>query len=478
MLDKRIGRQFSYPFYFVTGEKFMNHNGKDLTQGSIYKNLLYFATPFLLANFVQALYGTVDMAVVGWFTDASGITAVSIGSQIMTIVNSLVTGVTMGGTILIAQFLGAQQQGHVKDTIGTMLTMFLIIGTVLSIVMFLLCPWLLILLQTPEKAFVQALHYTQIAACGILFTLLYNGISAVLRGMGDSVRPLIFITVACITNILLDLILVGALKQGAAGAALATILSQGISMILAILYLKRKDFVFDFKLRSFRIHKRKALQIIRLGLPISLQETMVNVSFLIIAATVNTLGISAAAAVGIAGKFDGFAMLPASALSGAIASMVGQNIGSKRPDRAIKTLKIGIAFSFVCALFFFFWVQLAPASILQLFKAEDDVMIAGAEYMRAFGFDFLMVSFVFCMNGFFNGCGSTMFSMINGLLSTFLVRIPLVFLLGNLLTSSLFGIGLAAPLASLLSIIVGLCYLKSARWKHANARLITEAYTS
>ena len=271
MLDKRIGRQFSYPFYFVTGEKFMNHNGKDLTQGSIYKNLLYFATPFLLANFVQALYGTVDMAVVGWFTDASGITAVSIGSQIMTIVNSLVTGVTMGGTILIAQFLGAQQQGHVKDTIGTMLTMFLIIGTVLSIVMFLLCPWLLILLQTPEKAFVQALHYTQIAACGILFTLLYNGISAVLRGMGDSVRPLIFITVACITNILLDLILVGALKQGAAGAALATILSQGISMILAILYLKRKDFVFDFKLRSFRIHKRKALQIIMLGLPISLQ---------------------------------------------------------------------------------------------------------------------------------------------------------------------------------------------------------------
>lgn len=450
----------------------MNQNGKDLTQGSIYKNLIYFATPFLLANFVQALYGTVDMAVVGWFTDTSGITAVSIGSQIMMIVNSLVTGITMGGTILIAQYLGARQQQQVKETIGTMLTLFLILALLLSVVMFALCPWILTVLQTPETAFLQAQQYTQIAICGIIFTLVYNGISAILRGMGDSVRPLVFIAVACAANIVLDLILVGILHFGAAGAAAATILSQALSMLLAIIYLKKRDFIFDFKLRSFRIVKSKAVRIVKLGLPISLQETMVNVSFLIIAAMVNTLGVAAAAAVGIAGKFDGFAMLPASALSGAIASMVGQNIGSGQPDRAMKTLKLGVAFSFVCALFFFVWVQISPASILQLFKADPEVIQAGTEYMRAFSFDFLMVSFVFCMNGFFNGCGSTVFSMANGLLSTFLVRIPLVFLLANLLPSGLFGIGLAAPLASLLSILVGVWYLKSGRWKQANAHLL------
>lgn len=442
----------------------MRTSTKDLTQGSIFRNLIVFAIPFLLANFVQALYGTVDMAVVGWFTDASGISAVSIGSQVMQIVNSLVTGITMGGTILIAQFVGAQRENDVKETISTMLTLFLLMGILLTVVMFFTTKWLLQVLQTPAEAFEQARQYTQIAVCGVLFTLLYNGISAILRGLGDSVRPLVFIAIACLTNIVLDLVFVGGLRWGAAGAAFATILSQGISMALAIFYLRNQDFLFDFKIKSFRLVKNKAKSIIRLGLPISLQETMVNVSFLIIAAVVNTFGVTASAAVGIAGKFDAFAMLPASALSGAIASMVGQNMGSGQPERARKTLRIGIAFSFVCALFFFAWIQIAPDSVMRMFKASDEVIAAGSEYMRAFSIDFLMVSFVFCMNGFFNGCGRTMFSMANGLLSTFFVRIPLVFLLGHTMASSLFGIGLAAPLASLLSIILGLWYIKTNRW--------------
>lgn len=442
----------------------MELNAKDLTQGSICKKLLVFAAPFLLANFVQALYGTVDMVVVGWFTDAAGISAVSIGSQIMQIVNSMVTGVTMGGTILIAQYLGAKKEKDIRDSVSTMLTLFLAAGAVLSVVMFFAADLLLTLLQTPDEAFLSTRQYTQIASCGIVFTLIYNGISAILRGLGDSVRPLLFISIACVTNIALDLLFVGPLGWGAAGAAFATILAQTLSMLLAVVFLKRRDFLFDFKLKSFRIVREKAVRIIRLGLPISLQETMVNLSFLIIAAVVNTFGVTATAAVGIAGKFDAFAMLPASALSGAISSMVGQNMGAGRPERARKTLYIGIAFSFVCALFFFAWVQLAPASVLQLFKADPAVIASGVQYMRAFSFDFLMVAFVFCMNGFFNGCGCTVFSMANGLLSTFFVRIPLVFLLGNLISPGLFGIALAAPLASFLSILLGFWYLKTNRW--------------
>lgn len=439
---------------------------RNLTEGSIRKNLIVFALPFLAANFLQALYGTVDVAVVGWFTDASGISAVSIGSQIMMIINSLVVGVTLGGTILIAQYVGAKMDGDIRETIGSMLTLFIIAGLVLTAVMFAMLEPILGWLKTPEEALDQARQYSQVAFCGILFTLMYNGISAVLRGMGDSTRPLIFIAVACILNIGLDLIFVGPLGMGAWGAALATILSQGVSMVLSVIYLKRQDFLFDFKPKSFRLHRGKTLRILKLGLPISLQESMVNLSFLIISAAVNALGVAASAAVGIAGKFDGFAMLPATALSGAISSMVAQNMGAGQSERARKTMYTGIVFSLAAATLFFLWVQLAPESVMGLFGAEGDVTAAGVEYMRAFSIDFLMVSFVFCMNGFFNGCGSTVFSMANGLLSTFLVRIPLVFLLESVFPAApLFGIGLAAPIASAVSIVVGLVYMKSGRWK-------------
>lgn len=436
---------------------------RDLTKGSIYQNLLLFAAPFLLANFIQALYGTVDMIVVGWFTDAAGITAVSIGSQIMVLVNSMVTGITMGGTILIAQYMGAGQEHEISRTIGTMFTLFFLIGLALTVLLFGGASPLLIALQTPTEAFPDTMAYTRIAACGVIFTLLYNGVSAILRGMGDSVRPLLFISVACVCNVLLDLLFVGVFHWGPGGAAAATILSQALSMVLSILYLRRRDFVFDFKLQSFRLSGSKARKIIRLGLPISLQSTMVDISFLIIAAVVNTFGVTAAAAVGIAEKFNSFAMLPASALSGAIASMVGQNIGSGQPERARKVLRIGIVFSLIGALGFFLWVQLSPESVMLLFKADREVIGAGLDYIRAFSFDFLLVAFVFCMNGFYNGCGCTVFSMVNGLLATFLVRIPLVFLLGNML--GMFGVGLAAPLASFASIVLGYWYLSTGRWK-------------
>ncbi len=275
----------------------------------------------------------------------------------MMIINSLVVGVTLGGTILIAQYVGAKMDGDIRETIGSMLTLFIIAGLVLTAVMFAMLEPILGWLKTPEEALDQARQYSQVAFCGILFTLMYNGISAVLRGMGDSTRPLIFIAVACILNIGLDLIFVGPLGMGAWGAALATILSQGVSMVLSVIYLKRQDFRFDFKPKSFRLHRGKTLRILKLGLPISLQESMVNLSFLIISAAVNALGVAASAAVGIAGKFDGFAMLPATALSGAISSMAAQNMGAGQSERARKTMYTGIAFSLAAATLFFLWVQ-------------------------------------------------------------------------------------------------------------------------
>lgn len=442
-----------------------NTTGKDLTQGSITKNLLIFAVPFLVANFIQAMYGAVDMAIVGWFADSAGISAVSTGSQVMQIVTSLVSGLTMGSTILIAQFFGAKQEKDAADTIGTTLTLFTIAAGIFTVLMLIFAEPLLWLLQTPPEAFAGAASYVRVCSCGILFIFGYNAISAILRGLGDSKNPMIFVGIACVVNILLDLLFVGPMGMGPAGAALATILSQGISMGIAVIYLSRKKFLFTFHLKNFRVYKDKALALFRIGLPISLQDSMVNVSFLIIAAIVNSLGVVTSAAVGIAGKFNGFSMLPAIAFSAAIASMTAQNIGAKQPERAKKTLRIGILLSLACAFVFFGWVQIFPESVMMLFKADAAVTAAGAEYLRSFSIDFLLVAFVFCMNGFFNGCGHTSYTMINGLTASLLVRVPLAFALSRLVPDSLLGIGLAAPAASTLSVVWGLFYIRSGKWK-------------
>lgn len=445
-------------------------SAQNLTEGSITKTLLVFAVPYLFANLIQAMYGAVDMIVVGWFANAAGISAVSVGSQVMQILTSMVAGLTMGSTILIAQYSGACREQETQRTIGTTLTLFALLAAVFTVLLFILAPNVLQWLQTPVEAFDAALDYVRICSCGTLFIFGYNAISAILRGLGDSKNPLRFVIIACVCNVVLDLLFVGGFGMGAGGAALATILSQGISMILAILFLSKSDFIFTFSLHNFRIDPEQALRLLGLGLPVSLQETMVSFSFLIINAIVNSLGVVASAAVGICSKFESFAMLPANAFSSAIASMSAQNMGAQKPQRAKRCMWTGIGFAFACSLVFFLWVQLLPQTALALFKADADVTAAGIEYLRTFSFDFMFVSFYFCMNGFLNGCGRTGFSMVNGVAATFFVRIPLAFVLASLLPKnlSLYGIGTAAPVATLFSILLCLFYLKSGKWNTCN----------
>lgn len=471
--DKRTGEnRFSYPVFllpFLSSKKRrrkqVEQTKQSLTEGGVYRTLLIFAVPFLIANLIQSLYGAVDMAVVGWFSDAAGISAVSTGTQVMQIVTSLVSGLTMGGTILIAQYYGAGKTQDAVETIGTMLTLSLIAAVIFTGAMLLATDPILRALQTPAEAFSRAHDYVVIASCGILFIFGYNAISAMLRALGDSKSPLIFITIACICNVVLDLLFVGGFGMGPAGAALATILSQGVSLLCAIFYLRKRSFLFDFKLRSFRITKNKMMRLIGLGLPVSFQETMVNLSFLFITAIVNNLGVITSAAVGVAGKFESFAMLPAAAFSGAIASIAAQNMGAGQPKRAKDSLKASILLAFIASLFFFVWVQVAPHTVMALFKADEAVSLAGAQYMRSFSYDFMLVAFVFSLNGFFNGCGCTKFTMINGVASTILIRVPLAYLLSITIPDSLVGIGMAAPIASAASIVAGLWYLRTNRWQ-------------
>jgi putative MATE family efflux protein len=454
----------SYPaFYFLcvgtvpTGRSFM----KNLTEGNVTKKLIAFSLPFLMSNLIQSMYGITDMLIVGWFSDSSGISAVAIGAQVTWIINSLISGITTGGTIIIAQYVGAKRKKDVEETISTMFVVFMIAAVVLTFIMFFLASPILKFINTPMESLSQAKSFIYVSLGGTFFIFGYNAVSAVLRGLGDSKSPLLFVAVACSINVVLDLILVAGLRMGPKGAAFATVTSQGI-MVLAILYIHKKK-IFDFKAKNFKFHKRKAKMLFRIGIPSSLQDTAVNISFIFITAIVNEFGVKASAAVGIASKFDSFAMLPATAMAMAISSMAAQNVGAGLQDRAKETMKTGIKIAATFAVLVFIFVQAFPSFVMLLFTKDAAVINAGSIYMRAFSFDFIMVSFVFCMDGFFNGCGHTNFSMANGLLSTLLVRVPLAFMLSKLF--GLYGVGFAAPIASVFSIMWGLWYIKTNRWR-------------
>jgi putative MATE family efflux protein len=419
----------------------------------------------MLANLLQALYGTADTVIVGQFADAAGLSAVAIGSQFMFLVNGLIIGLSMGGTILIGRYFGAGQDNDINETIGTMLTFFAVISLILTAGLLVIVHPLVALLKTPPEAVSQTESYIYISILGIAFMFAYNALSAMLRGFGNSRSPLIFVAIACICNIAGDLLLVAGFGMGPAGAALATILSQGLSALMAVLYLKHKKFRFDFRLSSFRICWQKLKILLILGLPMSLQMSLTTVSFMFIMATVNQMGgVLASAGVGVSAKLNGFTMLPPQAFSAAISAMVAQNMGAGKPDRAKKCLHVGISVSLIFGVISFAALLFYPREIIRLFTPDSDLISVTALYLKSFSLDCILVCFVFCLNGFFNGCGHTSFSMANNLLAAFLIRVPATWLLSRLHGASLFTIGFAAPLASVSSILIGVIYLRTGKW--------------
>ncbi len=450
----------------------MQKTSNSLTEGSILTTLVRFAVPYLLANFVQALYSAVDLMIIGWFSNDAAISGVNTATQLIQTLQSLIIGLAMGGTILIGQYVGARRDKDAEQTISTILTMFIILGALFTVGILIFCDPLLRLMQTPAEAFDSASAYVRVIGCGIIFSFGYNALSAILRGLGDSTRPLLFVAVACVTNMVLDYLMVGPLNMGAGGAALATIISQALSVALAILYLRRIHFPFDFRPSSFRLHRDKAAGLLKLGIPVCMQETLVSLSFLIIIAIINGIGVVASAAVGIAGKFENFAMLPASAFGGAIAAIAAQNMGAGRPDRAVKSLWLSVGLSLVPSIVFFFWAQWMPESILGLFGAGGETAVAGAAYLKSFSFDFILTCFGFTLLGFFNGCGCTVFASINGIVASVVIRLPLAYILSRLFPSDLTAVGMAVPMATLISVTGALIYMKMGRWKDRSAQTL------
>lgn len=441
-------------------------NQRDLTRGPVLSTLIRFTVPFFAANLLQALYGAVDLLIVGRFASGvSDVAAVACGSQVMTIVAMAVIGLTTAGTVLIGKFYGAKDLAAVRRTVGTMLVCFLICAFFLTGTMFAVASALLRFLQTPPEAFAAARRYIDICSAGTIFIFGYNAFSAVLRGVGNSRSPMIFIGIACLANLLADLLLVGVFSMGPAGAAYATIGSQAVSMVFAIVYIRRQKFLFDFRLSSFKIDRPVAKKLFIIGLPLSIQSTLIDFSFMLIFSIVNTMGVAASAGYGICCRINGFTMLPSISLGMALTAMVAQNLGAGKPERAIQAFRWGIVSALSVAGFFFCWMEFWPESAFRLFSHEPEVVAAGALYMKSFCFDVLLVAFVFCANGLLNGSGHTRFTFVNNVVPTFLLRVPVAWYISRLPGATLYGVGWAAPVASALSVVITLIYLRTGRWK-------------
>ena len=438
---------------------------QDFTQGSISSHLIKFALPYLLANLLQALYSVADMMIVSWMCGTNSMSGVNIGGQITQMIMMLVSGLTVGGTVLVGQYYGARQDEEVKRTIGTMLSLLTIMGIVLMAIMLIACDGALRLLNTPAESFSEAHNYLIISLWGTLCVFWYKRafLHTARHGRFRGAR-LIFVAIACVVNVGLDLLMVGPWQMGAAGAALATIISQGISVLLCAGYLGTHGFIFDFKPSSFKIHGDKVKLLIKIGLPSSVQSFVTNLSFLMMTAIVNGFGVAASAAVAVCGKFNSFGIMPALAMSSSVSSLAAQNIGAGKYDRAVEALKVGLKISVVIGIAVFAFTQLCPQLILEMFNAEPAVIDYGVTYLRAFCFDYLIVPFVFCINGLMLGAGHSMFSLVNNMLSAILLRVPVAYFVSKT-SLGLAGVGAAAPAASLASLIVGVWFLLSGRWK-------------
>lgn len=433
----------------------MKSDKADFTQGSILKKLVAFMMPVLGALILQAAYGAVDLLVVGRFGSTSGLSAVSTGSQVLNLVTFVVVQFAMGITVLIARYLGEKKPEKIGAVIGGGAIVFTIISVVLFIVMVCFAHPISILMQAPEEAVDLTASYVRICGGGIFFIVAYNLLSAIFRGLGDSKSPLLFVLVACIVNVVGDLALVAGLHMDAAGAAIATVSAQALSVVFAVVLLIKKELPFSIARKDFRLNPQ-CKKFLKIGLPLALQEFLTQVSFLALCAFVNRLGLEASSGYGVACKIVNFAMLVPSALMQSMASFVSQNIGAGKKKRAKKSMFTGIGVGLVVGCLVFALVMLKGDMLAGFFSTDAAVIENGYAYLKGFALETIVTAILFSMVGYFNGNNKTIWVMTQGLIQTLLVRLPLAYFMSIQPDASLTKIGLAAPASTLVGIILNL----------------------
>ena len=447
----------------------MTSDKADFTQGNILKKLVAFMMPILGALILQAAYGAVDLLVVGRFGSTSGLSAVSTGSQVLNLVTFVVIQFAMGITVLIARYLGEKRPERIGAVIGGGAVVFTMMSVALFIAMVGFARPISVLMQAPAEAVDLTASYVRICGAGILFIVAYNLLSAIFRGLGDSKSPLLFVLVACIVNIIGDLILVAGLHMDAAGAAIATVTAQALSVVFAVMLLLKKDLPFAITKKDFRLNPQ-CRKFLKIGLPLALQEFLTQISFLALCAFVNRLGLEASSGYGVACKIVNFAMLVPSSLMQSMASFVSQNIGAGKKKRAKQSMFTGIGVGLAVGCVVFVLVLFKGDVLCSAFSTDAAVIRNGFAYLKGFAPETLVTAILFSMVGYFNGNNKTVWVMTQGLIQTLLVRLPLAYFMSIQPNASLTKIGLAAPVATTVGIFLNVgffIYLNRAEQKKA-----------
>lgn len=429
----------------------------NFTEGRVFSPLIRFALPVLFALFLQALYGAADLLVVGQFSGELAdiyVSAVSTGSQILQTLTVTITGLAMGLTIFVGKKIGANKKAEAGKIIGSGIFLFGVIAIVLTIAMLLTSSKITEIMHAPKEAFNETVDYILICSAGTIFIVAYNLLSSIFRGIGDSKTPLIAVMIACVLNIFGDLLLVAVFNMGAKGAALATVFAQAFSVLLSLLIIRKQKLPFEFSIKDIRPIGNYVKTILKLGIPIALQDLLVSFSFLAIIAIANNIGLMESAGVGVAEKACAFLMLVPSAFMQSMSAFVAQNIGARKFDRARKALKYGILSSLTIGIVLGYFTFFHGDILSAIFAKDSIIIYNAADYLKAYAFDCVFTSFLFCFTGYFNGCGNTTFVMAQGIIGGVFIRIPVAWFMSKLSPVSLFKIGLATPISTSIQIIL------------------------
>lgn len=441
----------------------------DLTNGSVPKQLLKFAFPIFIANLLQSCYSMVDMVVVGQFVGKTGLAAVSNAAMIGFIIQSVCTGVTMGGTVLIAQYKGAHDAQGQRWAIGTLFSVSTIAAALVTLISLLSYRAVFQWMRVPAGAMQLAEEYMQVICWETLFVFGYNAVCSIMRGLGDSQSPLLFVAIATGINIALDLLLVGPLRMGTRGAALATIVSQGASFVISLFYLKKRAVLSDFTAQDLWIRGPICRMLLKIGLPSAVQTAVLNLSYLLVTGMLNEYGVAVAAASGIGLKVNTFAAMPCWAVGQAVTTMAGQNMGACQTSRAAKTAKTGLWISLGASFITMLLVQAFVGPIIELFNSDPEVVQEGIQYLRiCCSLNSLLYAAMYTFDSFATGVGDSLFAMCNALLHSVVMRLLLSWLLGSVLGYGFIGIYWGEMLSPILSFFAGLSYFAGGRWQRHN----------
>ena len=429
-------------------------NRKDLTEGSIFGNILNFLLPYMLAYFLQILYGLADLFVIGLYCGVDSTTAVSNGAQIMYFFTCVIVGLAMGSTVKIAHAVGAKDKARTSRVIGNTATLFFALSIVIASSSLLLREHIVGIIDTPPEARQGSLEYLTVCFIGIPFIMAYNNIASIFRGLGDSKSPMIFVAIACVCNIMLDFFFIGHLGWGPKGAALGTTLSQMFSVIVALVAIRCHRDVFDVHSYDFRPHRQTIKGILKVGFPIAMQDGFIQVGFLAITVIANGRGVYDAGAVGIVEKFIGLVFLLPSAMVSTVSAICSQNIGAGKVDRALKTLHQSLAITCVYGAAMITVWEILPELAVSIFTDDPVVVEKGAVYLQGYVFDCLFAGIHFCFSGLFTACGYSIISFFYNFLSVILVRIPFAYMASEMYPDTLYPMGITTWFGSVFSVII------------------------